>query len=170
MPRLLTIDQKCIRMTNSEQYLAFFKRNSKEFPRWFVTVDETWIHHYSPESREGSKQWFKLGESAPKRPKTQQSAKKVMASAFSDSHGVIFIEYLKKGWTITGAHYAALLDRLVDEIRKKRPHLKKKTSFFMMTMHHLTHRIFHRQKSMNWVSDRFRIHRILQTWPPSTII
>ena len=27
-----------------------------------------------------------------------------------------------------------------------------------------------RQKSMNWVSNRFRIHRIRQTWPPATII
>ena len=74
-------------------------------------IDEIWIQHYTPKSCEGSKQWGKPGESAPKRPKTLQSSKKVMASAFWDSHGVIFIEYLEKGWTITGAHYAALLDR-----------------------------------------------------------
>ena len=30
-----------------------------------------WIHHYTPESHEGSKQSTKPGESAPKRPKTQ---------------------------------------------------------------------------------------------------
>ena len=35
------------------------------------------------------------------------------------------------------AYYAALLDRLVDEIRKKRLHLKKKKSFFIMTNYHL---------------------------------
>ena len=29
-----------------------------------------------------------------------------------------------------------------------------------MKMHHLTHRTFHRQKSMNWISNRFRIDRI----------
>ena len=39
-----------------------------------------------------------------------------------------------------------------------------------MTMHDLTHRTFHGQKGMNWVSNRFRIQRILQTWPPATII
>ena len=48
-----------------------------------------------------------------------------MASVFWDAHKVIFIDYLDKGRTITGIHYAALLDQLVDEIRKKRPHLKK---------------------------------------------
>ena len=53
-----------------------------------------------------------------------------MASVFWDAHGAIFIDYLDKGSTITGAYYAALLDWLVDEIRKKRPHLKKKKIFF----------------------------------------
>ena len=164
MPRLFAINQKRIRATTSEQNLAYFNRDPKDFPRQFVTMDETWIHHYTPKSREGSKQWVKPGESAPKRPKTQQSTGKVMASVVWVAHGAIFIDYLERGRTIIGAYYNILLDRLVDEIRKKRPDLKKKKSFFMMTMHYLTHRTLHRQKSMNWVSNRFCVHRILQTW------
>ena len=77
IPRLLTIDQKRIRATTSEQNLAYFNRNPKEFMRLFVSMDETWIHHYTQESREGSKQWVKPRESAPKRPKTQQSSGKL---------------------------------------------------------------------------------------------
>ena len=73
-------------------------------------MDETWIHHYIPESREGSKEWVKPGESAPKRPKTQQLAGKLMASVFWDAHGEIFIDYLEKKRTITGAYYAVLLN------------------------------------------------------------
>ena len=68
------------------------------------------IYHYTPKSREGSKQWIKPGESAPKRSKTQQSSGKVMASVFWDAHGVISIDYLEKGRTIIGAYYAALLE------------------------------------------------------------
>ena len=52
-----------------------------------------------------------------------------MASVFWYPHGIIFIDYLEKGRTITGAYYAALLDQLVDEIRKKPTHLKKKILF-----------------------------------------
>ena len=130
VPRLLTIDQKRIRVTIWDQNLAHFNCNPKEFLRQFVTMAETWIHHYTPELRVVSKQWIKPGESAPKRPKTQQSAGKVMASVFWDANGIIFIDYLEKGRTITGAYYAALLDRLVDEIRKKRSHLKKKKILF----------------------------------------
>ena len=91
--------------------------------------------------------WVKPGESAPKRPKTKQSSGKVMVSIFWNEHGVVFINYLEKGRTITGTYYAPFLDRLVDEIWKKRPHLKKKKSFFMMTMHHLIHRILHWKKA-----------------------
>jgi histone-lysine N-methyltransferase SETMAR len=130
VPRVLTIDQKRIRVTTSERNLAYINRNPKEFLRRFVTMDETWIHHYTPESKQQSKQWVGAHGSAPKRPRTQQTAGKVMASVFWDANGVIFIDYLEKGKTITGAYYAALLDRLVDELKKKRPHLAKKKVLF----------------------------------------
>ena len=104
VPQLLTIDQKRISVITSEQNLAYFNCNPKECLRRFVTMDDTWIHHYIPESREGSKQWVKCDESAPKRPQTQQFAGKVMASVFWDAHGVIFINYLEKGRTIIGAY------------------------------------------------------------------
>ena len=73
-----------------------------------MTMDEPWI--YTPESREGSKQWVKPGESAQKRPKTQPLAVKMMASVFWNAHGVIVIDYLEKGRTISGAYYSALSD------------------------------------------------------------
>ena len=61
-------------------------------------------------------------------------------------------------------HYS--IDWLMKSGRKG--HIRRRTkSFFMMTMHNLTHQTFRRQKHMNWVSNRFRIPRILQTWPPS---
>ena len=106
MPRLLTIDQKRIRVITSEQNLAYFKGNPKEFLRRFVTMDETWIYHYAPESREESKQWVKPGERATMRPKMQQSDGELMAIVFWDARGAIFIEYLEKGTRITGAYYA----------------------------------------------------------------
>ena len=169
--RLLTIDQKCIRVTTPEQNLAYFNRNLKEFLLQCVTMDDIWIHYYTLESREGSKQWIKPCESAAKRPKRQQSSGKVMANVFWDTHGVIFMDYLEKVRTITGAYYAALLDRFVDEIRKKRPHLKKKKSFFMMTIHHFTHHTLHTQKSMNWHGFKSLPHPLyFPDLSPATII
>ncbi|KMQ83449.1 histone-lysine n-methyltransferase setmar [Lasius niger] len=56
VPRLLTQDQKRNRMNISEALLKQFKRNKSEFWRRLITVDETWIHHYTPETKAQSKQ------------------------------------------------------------------------------------------------------------------
>ncbi|XP_039302537.1 uncharacterized protein LOC120357081 [Solenopsis invicta] len=119
VPHLLTPDNKRNRETTSEQCLTLFKRNPKEFLRRFVTVDETWIHWYTPETKEQSKQWTSPGERTPKKAKTVLSAGKVMVTVFWDSQGVIYIDYLEKGKTVTGLYYAELLGRFDAELQKK---------------------------------------------------
>ena len=56
----------------------------------------------------------------------QQWAGKVMASVFWDGKGIIYIDYLKKGKTINGEYYIALLVRLKTNVAKKRPHMARK--------------------------------------------
>ena len=150
VPRLLTLDQKRVRMNISIALLAQFRRNKSEFLRRLITVDETWIHHYTPESKMQSKQWTAYGESVPKKAKAVPSAGKVMTTVFWDSCGVIFIDYLQKGKTITGAYYAALLNRLKAEIAEKRPHLQKKKSCSTKIMRRLTPQRLPWQKSTNY--------------------
>lgn len=130
VPRLLNSDQKQVRMNISEVLLKRFKQNTSDFLRRFITVDETWIHHFTPETKSQSKQWTAKNEPAPKKAKTVSSAGKVMATVFWDSRGVIFVDYLEKGKTITGPYYSSLLDKLKVEISKKRPHLQKKKVLF----------------------------------------
>jgi len=130
MPRLLTIDQKRMRKDVSEQCLSMLKRNPQNFWRQFVTVDETWVHHYTPETKQQSKQWIAPGESASKKAKAVLSAGKVMATVFWDSEGIIFIDYLQKDQTITGEYYTILLNRLDEELRTKWPRLARKKVFF----------------------------------------
>jgi hypothetical protein len=50
VPRLLTIDQKQQRVDDSEQCLTIFNHNKDEFFRRCITMDETWLLHYTPES------------------------------------------------------------------------------------------------------------------------
>lgn len=130
VPRLLTPENKRNRETTSKTCLALFNRNPEEFLRRFVTVDETWIHWYTPETKEQSKQWVLPGERAPKKAKTVPSAGKVMATVFWDARGVIHVDYLEKGKTITGAYYVDLLGRFNADLKKKRPHLAKKKVLF----------------------------------------
>jgi transposase len=67
VPRLLTADQKGTRMKSSAQCLVHFNKNKADFMRRFITRDKTWIHHYTPESKQQSKQWTEAGCSAPKK-------------------------------------------------------------------------------------------------------
>ena len=45
-----------------------------------LKLDKTWIHHYTPETKEHSKQWNAKGESAPNNAKTVSSVEKVMVN------------------------------------------------------------------------------------------
>ena len=51
VPRLLTPDQKQQRVKDSERCLELFKRGKKYFLHRYVTMDERWIHHYTPETK-----------------------------------------------------------------------------------------------------------------------
>jgi hypothetical protein len=98
-------------------------------------MDVTWIHHYTPESKQKSKQWRKAGCSAPNKTRSIPSAGNVMASVFWDAEGILFIDHLEKGKTITREYYSNLLTRLDEKIHEKRPGLQKKKSSFIRTMH-----------------------------------
>ena len=48
-------------------------------------MDETQIHHFTPESNQQSGEWTTAGESHPKQPKMQTSAGKVLTFVFFNS-------------------------------------------------------------------------------------
>ena len=80
--RLLSEENKRNRVVDSEAILALFRRNPDEFLRRYIIVAESWIHHYTPETKEQSEQWVFEGERAPKKAKMVKSAGKVMATVF----------------------------------------------------------------------------------------
>jgi len=96
--------------------------------RRLITMDETSIHHYTPESKQQSKQWTEASCSAPKKTRSIPSAGKVMASVFWDAEGILFIDCLEKGKTITGKYYSNLLTRPNKKIHENRPGLQKKNN------------------------------------------
>lgn len=73
---MLIPDSKRNREVTSKMCLTLFNRNPEEFSRRFVTVDETWIRWYSPETKEQSKQRVLFGERAPTKAKTVPSTRK----------------------------------------------------------------------------------------------
>jgi hypothetical protein len=61
-----------------------------------MTIDETWVHHFTPEAKEQSKQWTEMEESVPKNAKTVPFIDKVMESVFWDTREIIFIDLQQK--------------------------------------------------------------------------
>ncbi|UYV85081.1 hypothetical protein LAZ67_X004507 [Cordylochernes scorpioides] len=78
VPKPLTPDQKALRRKVSSDNLALFEANPEEFVNRFVTMDETWAHHFTPESKLQSMQLRHSGSPPPKKAKTVPSAGKVM--------------------------------------------------------------------------------------------
>ncbi|UYV61790.1 hypothetical protein LAZ67_1006570, partial [Cordylochernes scorpioides] len=128
VPKLLTLDQKAVRRKLSSDNLALFEANPEEFVNRIVTMDETWAHHFTPESKQQSMQWRQSGSSPPKKAKTVPSTGKVMVSVFWDSEGVLLLDFLNKGQTITGNYYANLVKQLREAIKEKRRFIIEKIS------------------------------------------
>lgn len=131
VPHLLNSDQKEIRVKLCTHHLAHLQKNKSDFVRRLITMDETWIYHYDPLLKQQSAEWIPPGCSAPKQPKWSKSSKKVMASVFWDSKGILLIDYLQTGKTITGEYYSCLLDQLNSNICERRPSLAKKKIIFL---------------------------------------
>lgn len=109
VPRLLSNSQKQDRVAACRELLRMSAQLGESFWSRLITVDETWLPFYLPESKEQSKQWCRVGEHPPLKAKTVPSAGKVMITAFWHCDGVILIDYLQKGVTINSAYYSHLL-------------------------------------------------------------
>ena len=57
VPKCLNGDQKHQRCQSSEQLLEFIRRDPNDFLSRLVTMDETWLYHYDPETKQQSMEW-----------------------------------------------------------------------------------------------------------------
>ena len=83
---------------------------------WLVTVDETWLYHYDPETKQHSMKW---GHSASPRPKKFR-VQKVFVSIFWDRYGILLIDYIPKAQNINAEYYSSLLVQLKEIFKEKR--------------------------------------------------
>ena len=129
--RLLSVKQNRNRLTISRDSLELFEVDPQEFSDRFVTMDETWVHHYTSESKQQSKQWKWEGSPPPKKAKIVFTANKVITSVSWDLKGVILVDYLEKSKTVNSViYYCTFLHRLLEEIKEKSPGMLWKKVLF----------------------------------------
>ena len=102
VPRKLTVDQKRRRVDTSKELLRLYQQNPDNFLARIVTQDETWVHHFDPECKRQSMHWKHHGSPPPRKYMKTASVKKLMASVFWDTQGVLLI-ISKKGTLLMGS-------------------------------------------------------------------
>lgn len=132
VPRNLSSAQRKVRIDCCKEFLSLCGSNPMNLLTRIVTGDETWVHHYDPESKQESMQWRRKGDKPPVKFKVTPSAGKIMATIFWDSEGILLIDYKDKGETITGEYYCNVLTRLRESIKEKR---RGKLSRGIMLLH-----------------------------------
>ena len=102
VPRLLKDGEKERRVQCSE---LFLRRYDSECDR-IITTDETWLHHYDPETKAMSSVWKTPNTPPPKKARVQKSAGKHMFIFFMDRHVMILQHRVPDGQTVTTAYYS----------------------------------------------------------------
>ncbi|XP_067653277.1 histone-lysine N-methyltransferase SETMAR-like [Haliotis asinina] len=115
VPRMLTDEMKQTRVTISNSMLTRYNKNPADFYFRLVSCDETWIHHYDPESKQESMEWKHVTSPRNKKFKGSRSMQKVMATVSWDSK-----DCLPKGRTMNGEYYANLVRQVRQSIKEKR--------------------------------------------------
>jgi hypothetical protein len=82
---------KIKRKAISSELLACFEAEGKAFPSQIVTDDETWVHHFEPQTRRQSIGTI-LNLPREKKLKKYLSSGKVMITVFWDCEGVILVD------------------------------------------------------------------------------
>ena len=88
VPRNLNMQDRQQRVESSQELLEVYNANPEDFHTRLVTGDETWLHHWDPDTKKESMQWKHPGSPPPKKFRTQPSASKVMATCFVTSKGL----------------------------------------------------------------------------------
>lgn len=120
VPKELTESQKQARVRSCKQNLKLWNGHWTELIERIVTVDETWIKYENCPSRTSGAEWRLRGSRPPEIPKLPTDSRKIMATVFWDSKGILLFDVLPKNSTVTGQYYSELLNQLREEIKSKR--------------------------------------------------
>jgi hypothetical protein len=85
----------------------------RQFLERIVTADETWVHHYEPESKAQSMAWKRPTLPVAKKFTSQSSVSKIMLTIFWDMESAILVHFTPKGETINSQNYCDVLQTKV---------------------------------------------------------
>jgi len=167
VPKCLNADKKRQRCQSCEQLLEFFRRDPNDFLSRLVIMDETWLCHYDPETKQQSLEWRHSGSHRPKNSERKNPLEKFWPRFFrikTASSSLIMFQRAKLSmrsithlcwcnWTFWRKNAAGRLPRW---------------SCFRTTVPWLTGYLQPRRNWPTWAPIILIIHPILQIWPRRT--
>jgi len=85
-----------------------------------LTMEETWLYHYDPETNQQSMEWWHCGSPCPKNIPSAKIRWKISRLDFLGSRRHPRIDYLPNGQTINADCYSSLMVQLKDILKEKR--------------------------------------------------
>jgi hypothetical protein len=111
VPRLLTPEQKEHRVAICQK-LRQHAVDDPSFMSRVITVDESWVYGYDPETKQQFSLWKSPGSPRPKEARQSRSAIKSMLVVFFDNRGIVHHEFVPEGQTVNAEFYCNVLRRL----------------------------------------------------------
>ncbi|KAJ4437194.1 hypothetical protein ANN_17329 [Periplaneta americana] len=120
VPKNLTSEHKMQRLGAALIFLQRYHDDGDEFLDSIVTGDETWISHFTPETKQQSMHWRHSGSPVRTKFKQTLSVRKVVYTVFWDRKGILLIDFLPRGETVNADRYCETLRKLRSAIQNKR--------------------------------------------------
>ncbi|GBM67454.1 hypothetical protein AVEN_124050-1 [Araneus ventricosus] len=84
VPYSLTSEQKGASFAASLEFLQRYSTEGNDFLSRIITGDETWVHHFTPETKQASMAWRHTSSPVRTKSKVSLSAGKTMVTIFSE--------------------------------------------------------------------------------------
>jgi len=95
-PRFLTPVQKSFRVETCSELLAIYSATPDNVLSRLITGDETWIHHWDPDTKQESMQWKHVNSLAVSPPRKFRTQRRLESCGhnFLGLKGVLLVDYL----------------------------------------------------------------------------
>ncbi|KAJ4444773.1 hypothetical protein ANN_06570 [Periplaneta americana] len=120
VPKNLTPEHKMQCLGAALTFLQRYHDDGNEFLDRIVTGDETWISHFTLETKQQSMHWRQSGSPVRTKFKQTLSVRKVMCTVFWDRKDILLIDFLPRGETVNTDRYCGTLRKLRRAIQNKR--------------------------------------------------
>ena len=130
VPKILSTEQKSARAAASKGFLKPYRTKGEQFLDNIVTMDETAVSYFTPETKNQSKQWVQRGQPGPIKGKVQASRIKQMVLAFFDNQGLIYSNIVPRGTGVNAQYIVGTLKQFFAHMRQKRPAMAQEGFIF----------------------------------------